>query len=102
MKIIKYIGKIIAKLIALPLILVMAVAWVFAKLTITLISVTHGLFWLLIAILAVFAITSKMWFQLAQIIGWGVVSYIIVAVGVGVEITLESTMSRLVAFVCHA
>lgn len=91
--------KLIAKVIAIPVIILLGIAWLIVKCMTAVLSFAHGLFWLLLGILAVFAVIYHMWAQLAQIAGWGVISLVILTGGVAIEVFIEQTSSGLLSFV---
>ncbi len=91
--------KMIAKVIAIPVIILLGVAWLIVKCMTAILNFAHGLVWLLLGILAVFAVVYHMWAQLAQIVGWGVVSLVILTAGVAIEVFIEQAGSGLLGFV---
>lgn len=94
--------KLLGKLIAIPVIMVLGATWLLVKCTVAILNIAHGFIWLFMGILAIFAVVSHMWIQLAQIVGWGMFSLVILTLGVGIEMFLEQTSGRLLGFVCRA
>lgn len=94
-----FILKLLEKLMAIPVLIIVGIGWVIVKGMTWILNVAHGFFWLLLGILAILAVSSQMWVQLAQIIVWGAFSFVILTVGATIDALFELSTLRLVAFV---
>lgn len=91
--------KMILKIFALPLLLLVRIIWIFGNMVTNIISYAVGFLLLIIGGCAIYCIVKAMWMSLAILIGMGIVIYLLLFLLVWIVVKTKTVGENLKIFI---